>query len=108
VTTLQAMTSDVYNHIARTRLLTLFHLTNPQGLAFMNHAIRLSPEFREFESLLDHSPVLVLSMKELTSSSISESSVYAAYIVSTIPLHKNLSIPLSALNLKPLRLGQMH
>jgi hypothetical protein len=44
VTTLQAMTSDVYNHIARTHLLTLLHLTNPQGLAFVNLAIRLSLE----------------------------------------------------------------
>lgn len=38
------MTSDVYNHIARTRLLTLLRLTNPQGLAFVNLAIRLSLE----------------------------------------------------------------
>jgi hypothetical protein len=38
------MTPDVYNHIARTRLLTLLHLTNPQGLAFVNLAIRLSLE----------------------------------------------------------------
>ena len=74
------MTFDVYNYIARTRLLPLFHLTNPQGLAFMNHAITLSPEFREFESLLDDSPLLVLSMKESTSSSMSESSEFVAYI----------------------------
>ncbi len=35
------MISDVYNPIARTRLLTLLHRTNPQGLAFVNLAIRL-------------------------------------------------------------------
>jgi hypothetical protein len=52
------MTSDVYNHIARTRLSTLLHLTNPQGLALLNLAIRLSLEvqgirvsFRQFTLL---------------------------------------------------------
>ena len=37
-------TSDVSNNIARTRLLSLLQLTNPQGLVFTNLAITLSAE----------------------------------------------------------------
>ncbi len=45
------MTLDVYNNIARTRLLSLLQLTNPQGLALLNLAIILSTEVQGIRAL---------------------------------------------------------